>query len=303
MTVEDRLWETADELQARVAEVRRPSIPGRMTPRGLAWKTLAAAGGIAVLPLLVWLVSVVNVPVLQAPAAELSVPATEEAPLNWVWKSEFESVELDRPASPDDYYYNPSRTDLIEPAQGCDVEPAVGFPMSSVVSSQTLVFNGDRFFFTVGLDSVPEVWLSGGDGTRTNLGNPFGPDEWVCHVSNTEEVFLAVGSGVWWSADGLVWNVIDAFDSIGGPYVRGSTLILSGSGPLGYVVLSQDRLNNWYSVDLVSWFRITPTGVPETALERPFGSYGLASIFMSDDFIAVGADQGVWVGTPRVEEK
>lgn len=210
----------------------------------------------------------------------------EEGPIEWVWKAEFASAEKL------DYGH------MTQQGERC-----YGRSEPPKSTEQRHVFKGVAFSVTVGVQEVPVVLMDEPDGAQTNLGNPFGPDDWVCHISHNDEVLLAVGSRVWWSLDGFTWNVIEPFDRFGGVNGDGSALIWSGSGPLGYVVLGYDRRDNWYSPDLVSWFRIAPANVPDSAPTMPFGWIGPTGILVFDEFIAVGADQGVWVGTPRAEEK
>lgn len=263
--------------------------------------------------LLVWLVSVVHDPVPVAdqvppvPNAQnefvppFGVPSRivedEVGPLEWVWKAEFASVQGE----------NPNR-----PSVGPRCYGNGGSSRQVLPTEQRLVFKGEEFFITIGRGWVPVVSLTESDGSRAELGksagvlsppvNLFGPDEWVCHVSHNEEVLLAVGSRVWWSDDGLTWNVIDVFDAFGGENIDGSNLIWSGSGPLGYVVLGYLERWKWYSPDLVSWFKIDPTNDPHIPL-IPWGWFGPSGVLVSDDFVAIGVAEGVWVGTPRVEEK
>jgi len=167
-------------------------------------------------------------------------------------------------------------------------------------SNREMMLLGRTFTLSVGRYIAPNVSFRDDDGV-TDLGNPFGEDAWLCTAVSDGASVLAVGSDVWWSNDGITWQVIEAFQNIGGNYfedsdVGDSNLIWAAVGPLGYVVLGHSGSDGWFSPDLTTWYQIPPHQRPDNTSR---GWFGPGNVTISDEMIVIGSIDwtGAQIGT------
>ena len=220
-----------------------------------------------------------------------------EGPLEWRWEPDAGSTTTGISASP-----------LID---GCNFFP---------VSSASVPFGGGVIDIDFKTDlAAPDVVVTDEGGAVTEVGNPFGEYVWLCSVAANETRILAVGSGVWWSDDGIAWNHIEAFDEFRGWRFNGSNLIWAAAGPGGYLVLGEmapdsdprdeldDDLNRvgWFSEDLTTWYEIPledaggPAGSRGWAGGVGWGWYGPSRVRVGDEVI-IEVPDGAWVGSRRM---
>ena len=170
------------------------------------------------------------------------------------------------------------------------------------VSRATVEFDGSHIDFKpLANGATPQVAVTDEAGNVTEVGNPFGPDAWLCGVAANDSVLLAVGSGVFWSDDGITWHGIEAFEEYVWSEQSYSGLLWAAAGTGGYMILGQDEWipevsdgRAWFSEDLQSWYEI-PREDPEGGC-CPWG-------FVGPDGVAVGEEpiivtfEGAWVAT------
>lgn len=166
--------------------------------------------------------------------------------------------------------------------------------------SRTEVVLQDRTFTVqIGKHKDPVVTLTQSDGASPR--NPFQPQAWICSVASDGTRALAVGSEVWWTSNGIIWNGVDAFTGLGGTAIYGSNLVWSAVGPMGYVVLGRETTSGWFSPDLETWYEIPVEGGPDYDYTLR-GWVGPPNVTISDEMIVIGGgfqDEGSWIGTPK----
>jgi hypothetical protein len=162
-------------------------------------------------------------------------------------------------------------------------------------SSEGVEFDAGRIDLTLGYRVAPVVVVTDEGGTVTHVGNPFGELAWLCSVATTDTHILAVGSGVSWSEDGIVWHGIEAFEEIAGWNVDGSNLMWAAAGPGGYLVLGREGAA-WYSEDLQSWYEVTLDN--EGFGTSIWGWIGPSGAAVGEEIIIDMGGEG-WVGTRR----
>jgi hypothetical protein len=217
-------------------------------------------------------------------AAPFTVPSqilpADEGPIEWRWGP------LDSGTS--------EKLGVEEPVWG---EGCYGSGGSQVPSTLDDEFNGGSIGFEFGYGSTPDIVVTDEGGTVTNVGNPFGEEAWLCSVAATDTHLLAVGSGVWWSTDGIAWNGIEAFEESAGWNIDGSNLMWAAAGPGGYMVLGRTERQAavvWYSEDLRTWY--------EAPLENEgygssiWGWVGPVGVAVGEEVVIAMFDDG-WIGT------
>ena len=165
--------------------------------------------------------------------------------------------------------------------------------------SAEIELKGRRIDVTLGGLSTPDIVITDEAGTVTDVGNPFGEPAWLCSVEASDTHILAVGSGVFWSDDGIDWNRIEAFDGFIGWYDDGSDLIWAAAGPGGYMVLGRhddSRRVAWFSEDLESWYEVPIEDETDGLIWWGWG--GPSGVAVGDEPIIVFYE-GAWVGTRR----
>ena len=165
--------------------------------------------------------------------------------------------------------------------------------------SAEIELKGRRIDVTLGGLSTPDIVITDEAGTVTDVGNPFGEPAWLCSVEASDTHILAVGSGVFWSDDGIDWNRIEAFDGFIGWYDDGSDLIWAAAGPGGYMVLGRhddSRRVAWFSEDLESWYEVPIEDETDGLIWWGWG--GPSGVAVGDEPIIVFFE-GAWVGTRR----
>jgi len=170
------------------------------------------------------------------------------------------------------------------------------------VPHATVEFDGGHIDFKkLGNRLTPNVDVTDGAGNVTEVGNPFGPDAWLCGVAANDSVLLAVGSGAFWSDDGITWHGIEAFEEYVWSEMTYSGLLWAAAGTGGYMILSQDEWipevsdgRAWFSEDLQSWYEI-PREDPEGSC-CPWGYAGPDGIAVGEEPIIV-TFEGAWVAT------
>lgn len=166
------------------------------------------------------------------------------------------------------------------------------------VPSAVVEFDGSRIDFTLGDYRTPDVAITDEADTVTEVGNPFGADAWLCGVAANDSILLAVGSGVFWSDDGVTWHGIEAFEEYVDSEEWYSGLLWAAIGPEGYMVFGQDEIAHddrraWFSEDLQSWY-VIPVDDPEDSYG--WGLVGPTGVAVGNEPIIVTFD-GAWVGT------
>ena len=159
---------------------------------------------------------------------------------------------------------------------------------------RVLVINGSTIEFELGHSWTPNVVVTDGEGIVTEVGNPFGEFAWLCSVAATDTHILAVGSGVSWSEDGIVWHGIEAFEEVAGWNVDGSNLMWAAAGPGGYLVLGREGVV-WFSEDLETWHEIH---LGDGDGRSVWGWVGPAGIAVGEEIVIDMGAEG-WVGTRR----
>ena len=161
-------------------------------------------------------------------------------------------------------------------------------------SHQGVEFHAGYIDLTLGYRVTPDVVVTDAGGTITEVGNPFGEFAWLCSVAATDTHILAVGSGVSWSEDGIIWHGIEAFEEMAGWNVDGSNLMWAAAGPGGYLVLGREGVV-WFSGDLQTWYEIhLEDGY---GLSR-WGWVGPSGAAVGDEIVIDMGGEG-WVGTRR----
>jgi len=178
------------------------------------------------------------------------------------------------------------------------------------VWSATVELDASHIDFELGSGLTPHVGVTDEAGNVTEVGNPFGPDAWLCGIAANDSVLLAVGSGVFWSDDGITWHGIEAFEEYVGSDEEYPGLLWAAAGPGGYMILGQDESipsvedpapeasdgRAWFSENLQSWYEI-----PREGPEEDCCTWG----FVGPDGVAVGEEpivvtfEGAWVATRR----
>lgn len=124
-------------------------------------------------------------------------------------------------------------------------------------------------------------------------------DAWLCGVAANDTHLIAVGSGVFWSNDGIAWNGIEAFEEyVGSEGVWSSNLLWAAAGPEGYIVFAQTgdaERAAWFSADLQSWYEIP---IEEPADSWSWGLVGPTGVSVVDE-PTITMFEGAWVGTRR----
>ena len=216
---------------------------------------------------------------VSTPAAPASQIVEDGGPIVWQWNSQ---------AVPDPVFSEPFR----------EGDYCYGNSEPPPPPNRHLTFLDGTLTVGVGLFVSPIVSYADQDGV-TDLGNPFGEDEWICSVATDGTVVLAVGSNVWWSDNGTTWNLIEEpFSHNRGTGVNGSNLVWSAAGPLGYVVLGPEIHQGWFSPDLETWYRIP---VDEGSGYSDRGWFGPGNVTISNEMIVIGSggESGAWIGIPR----
>ena len=203
------------------------------------------------------------------------LPASED-PFEWQWES-----------------FDPETTGMPTVVNGTDCYGTVeGSDIGVQVSFAVLEFNAGSIEFALGLRSTPGVVVTDEDGTVTQVGNPFGEAAWLCSVAANDTHMLAVGSGVWWSEDGVTWHRIYPFPSAG-TNTDGSNLMWAAAGPGGYMVLGRAGVV-WFSEDLETWQEIhLPNGYGTSV----WGWVGPSDISIEQKEIVIDMLDEGWIGT------
>ena len=223
------------------------------------------------------------------PPAEI-LPATD-GPIEWRWDSESGS-KVEVPGVP-------------RPIMGWNCYGFEGYQ----VSSATVEYGGGSIDFEMGNMSTPDIVVTDGAGAVTEVGNPFGADAWLCGVGASGEMLLAVGSGVFWSTDGITWSAIDAFEEYARSEEFYSGLLWAAAGSEGYIVFGQTlddsaeglawgskdvRRLAWFSEDLASWY-VIPVEDPEDVLAWGLLGLGPTGVAVDTEPIIITFD-GAWIG-------
>jgi len=183
-----------------------------------------------------------------------------------------------------------------EPVQGWGCYGSGGVQ----VRSAEVGLKGRSIAVNLGVGSAPDIVITDEAGTVTDVGDPFGGSAWLCGVEANDTNILAVGSGVFWSDDGVDWNGIEAFEGFAGRNVDGSDLIWAAAGPGGYMVLGRHddaRRVAWFSEDLESWYEV-PLEDEIELLGPLWGWVGPTGVAVGDEPLIVFYD-GAWIGTRR----
>ena len=238
---------------------------------------------------------------LVIPVVPSQAPPADQGPLEWRWDPTagggFDATSEWRWDSNAGGAFD--TTDLQGPVTGWYCYGSGG-DRSTVVE-----FGGGSIKFQLGYIRTPEIVVTDTEGTTTNVGNPFGEQAWLCSVAATDTHLLAVGSSVWWSADGIAWNDIEefeVFEEVDYRNVDGSNLMWAAAGPGGYIVLGRADFSEqapigervgWYSEDLDTWYEIPFEDGPP---HEGWGWFGLDGIAVGDESVIVTLD-GAWIAT------
>jgi sugar lactone lactonase YvrE len=166
-------------------------------------------------------------------------------------------------------------------------------------SSTVVELRGRTIDVTLGFMATPNVEIAGEGGTVTLVGNPFGENAWLCSVAISDTSVLAVGSGVWWSEDGITWHGIEVFEEFSGWNVDGSNLMWAAAGPGGYMVLGRygdTRRVAWHSQDLRTWYEIPIQDEVDGLIWWGWG--GPSGVAVGEEPI-IDTGEGVWIATLR----
>jgi hypothetical protein len=180
-----------------------------------------------------------------------------------------------------------------EPVQGWGCYGSGGVQ----VRSAAVGLKGRSIAVNLGVGSAPDIVVTDEAGAVTDVGDPFGGSGWLCGVEASDTHVLAVGSGVFWSDDGVDWNGIEAFEGFAGRHVDGSDLIWAAAGPGGYMVLGRpedSRRVAWFSEDLESWYEVPFDDEIDGGIG--WGIVGPSGVAVGDEPIIVFYD-GAWIGT------
>jgi hypothetical protein len=209
------------------------------------------------------------------------LPGSDKGPLEWRWD----------PVG--------GLSDEAKAAQK-PVEGTSCFGSSSGQALFTVVeLEGRGIDVRLGYRSTPNIVITDEAGTVTDVGNPFGEHAWLCSVETTETLILAVGSGVFWSDDGVDWSGIEAFEEFAGGNADGSDLIWAAAGSGGYMVLGRhgdSRRLAWFSEDLESWYEIPIEDELDGLIWWGWG--GPSGVAVEKEPVIVFYD-GAWIGTRR----
>lgn len=239
---------------------------------------------------------------LVIPVVPSQAPPADQGPLEWRWDSNAAGYFLE---STGEWRWVSNAggafdaTDLQGPVTGWYCYGSGG-DRSTVVE-----FGGGSIKFQLGYIRTPEIVVTDTEGTATKVGNPFGEQAWLCSVAATDTHLVAVGSSVWWSADGIAWNDIEEFEVFGevdDRNVDGSNLLWAAAGPGGYIVLGRAGFSEqapigervgWYSEDLDTWYEVP---FEDGRFHEGWDWVGPTGIAVGNEPVIVMLD-GAWIAT------
>ena len=238
---------------------------------------------------------------LVIPVVPSQAPPADQGPLDWRWDPTagggFDATGEWRWDSNAGGAFD--TTDLQRPVTGWYCYGSGG-DRSTVVE-----FDGGSIKFQLGYLRAPEIVATDTEGTSTNVGNPFGDQAWLCSVAASDTHLLAVGSSVWWSADGVAWTGVEEFEQfqeVDYRNVDGSNLMWAAAGPSGYMVLGRANFSElapigervgWYSGDFETWYEIP---VEDGRLYEGWDWVGPTGIAVGNEPVVAMYD-GAWIAT------